>query len=154
MTTDRIPDECDHERETRRVRQVSEVVLSVLSSANRSEANPKLNKKGRGRPKKKVADSASIANGSLSWIVVETKIDSKCVVAVELWDVSEVLPSSLGDILHHCLNSFFGGELRSWWLIGCVAVLWSLWLARNALIFQDERMESSEVFFLVQLCSF
>ncbi|KAK8606594.1 hypothetical protein V6N13_030872 [Hibiscus sabdariffa] len=50
----------------RRVRQVSEINLSILSPVEQCEAERRLNKKGRGRPRKKPLPEQGVANASLT----------------------------------------------------------------------------------------
>ncbi|KAK8648625.1 hypothetical protein V6N13_129374 [Hibiscus sabdariffa] len=52
--------------EQRRIRQLSEINLSILSPVERCEAERRLKKKGRGRPRKKPLPEQGIANASLS----------------------------------------------------------------------------------------
>ncbi|KAL4347102.1 hypothetical protein GQ457_17G020660 [Hibiscus cannabinus] len=52
--------------EQRRIRQLSEINLSILSPVERCEAKRRLKKKGRGRPRKKPLPEQGIANASLS----------------------------------------------------------------------------------------
>ncbi|KAK8574925.1 hypothetical protein V6N13_033854 [Hibiscus sabdariffa] len=52
--------------EQRRIRQLSEINLSISSPVERCEAKRRLNKKGRGRPRKKPLPEQGIANASLS----------------------------------------------------------------------------------------
>ncbi|KAK8675808.1 hypothetical protein V6N13_033871 [Hibiscus sabdariffa] len=52
--------------EQRRIRQLSEINLSISSLVEMCEAERRLNKKGRGRPRKKPLPEQGIANASLS----------------------------------------------------------------------------------------
>ncbi|KAL4291112.1 hypothetical protein GQ457_14G017520 [Hibiscus cannabinus] len=70
------------------------------------------------------------------------------------WHVLVVLPSCFMDFIFQGVDSFFSGYLRHWWLIGCVAVLWSLWLARNEAIFNSKVVSFSEICFLLKFCAF
>ncbi|KAK8679998.1 hypothetical protein V6N13_108953 [Hibiscus sabdariffa] len=53
--------------EQRRVRQLFEISLSILSSVERCEAERRLNKKEKGRPRKKPLPEQGVANASLSY---------------------------------------------------------------------------------------
>ncbi|GMJ01694.1 hypothetical protein HRI_003838600 [Hibiscus trionum] len=70
------------------------------------------------------------------------------------WGVTVTRPRQVREFIVMCFNSFFYGDLREWWLIGCTSVLWSIWLARNALMFQDKILPIGGIFFLIQLRSF
>ncbi|KAL4297813.1 hypothetical protein GQ457_12G010130 [Hibiscus cannabinus] len=51
------------------------------------------------------------------------------------------------------ISFLHGGEFQ-WWLVGCAEVFWSLWLARNKVIFQGKEWELVDLCFLVKLRSF
>ncbi|KAL4386885.1 hypothetical protein GQ457_09G020820 [Hibiscus cannabinus] len=54
------------------------------------------------------------------------------------WMVEVVQPTLLVDFLGSCLHSCFVGTILRWWLVGRAVVLWSMWLARNDLLFNDK----------------
>ncbi|KAL4368431.1 hypothetical protein GQ457_05G036100 [Hibiscus cannabinus] len=66
-----------------------------------------------------------------------------CSLARDVWD-----GFSVGGVLHACVLNCW------WWLVGCAAVLWTLWLARNEVIFRGKSLELVELCFLVKLRSF
>ncbi|KAL4378031.1 hypothetical protein GQ457_02G027360 [Hibiscus cannabinus] len=70
------------------------------------------------------------------------------------WRVACVRPQLLGEFIDQGFGSFFSGFHRQWWLVGCAAVLWTLWLARNEVIFRGKSLELVELCCLVKLRSF
>ncbi|KAK8972445.1 hypothetical protein V6N11_025550 [Hibiscus sabdariffa] len=58
-------------------------------------------------------------------------------------EVAMVIPYTICDLMHHCFHGFFTTVMRSWWIVACAAVLWSLWIERNELLFQGRRLVST-----------
>ncbi|KAL4297188.1 hypothetical protein GQ457_12G012360 [Hibiscus cannabinus] len=40
------------------------------------------------------------------------------------WQVELVVPKTICEFMHHYFYGFFTADLRSWWIVGCAAVLW------------------------------
>ncbi|TYG47690.1 hypothetical protein ES288_D11G360600v1 [Gossypium darwinii] len=51
-------------------------------------------------------------------------------------------------------NIKFSGLLNQWWLTCAASFLWSIWLARNELVFNKKRLSFDEIMFLATLHSF
>ncbi|KAK8564308.1 hypothetical protein V6N12_036434 [Hibiscus sabdariffa] len=69
------------------------------------------------------------------------------------WHLEVVFSQSIGDLLWQCFHGFFTSIEREWWLACCAALVRSLWLARNALMFKGNRFSIREIFFQVRIRS-
>ncbi|KAK8661897.1 hypothetical protein V6N13_091485 [Hibiscus sabdariffa] len=59
------------------------------------------------------------------------------------WERLEELPS----LFDFCFARLFTGIERTLWLIAFAAALWSIWLARNELVFNDKSLPATDILF-------